>query len=170
MVLFCCFLIYKDILTKIIIKDEKSPHFLLKHPFYGKTLTCHPPKAHIPPTNSDEVYKEIFKSTHNTCFSLTFYHIQICSIDWYKHCHVVRILHSFDQDFFGELHCQKSYCKSFQPFFSKLVSNFFSISAWGFPRMMIMNCKRDGFDWIALKVIANVRKVRFGSFLHISLY
>ena len=32
-VLFCCFLTCKEILTKIIIKDEKSLHFLFKHPF-----------------------------------------------------------------------------------------------------------------------------------------
>ena len=29
---------------------------------------------------------------------------------------------------------------------------------------------REGFDWITLKVIVMVRKVRFGSFSHISLY
>ena len=29
---------------------------------------------------------------------------------------------------------------------------------------------REGFDWITLKVIAKVRKVRFGLFSHISLY
>ena len=29
---------------------------------------------------------------------------------------------------------------------------------------------REGFDLIALKVIVKVRKVRFGSFSHISLY
>ena len=28
----------------------------------------------------------------------------------------------------------------------------------------------EGFDCITLKVIANVSKVRFGSFLHISVY
>ena len=49
-VLFCCFLTCKEILTKIIPKDEKSLHFLFKHPFCVKTLTFQPPIAHIPPT------------------------------------------------------------------------------------------------------------------------
>ena len=45
--LFCCFLTGKDILTKIILKDEKSLHFLFKHLFCVKTLTFQPPKAYI---------------------------------------------------------------------------------------------------------------------------
>ena len=29
---------------------------------------------------------------------------------------------------------------------------------------------KEGFDWITLNVIAKVRKVKFGSFSHISVY
>ena len=49
-------------------------------------------------------------------------------------------------------------------------SNFFSILAWSFTQDGDNELEREGFHWIALKVIAKVRKVRFGSFSHISLY
>ena len=60
-----------------------------------------------------------------------------------------------------------TYC----PFIQNLFSNLFNILAWSFPRMDGDNeLWREGFDLITLRVIAMVRKVRFGSFSHISLY
>ena len=76
-------------------------------------------------------------------------------------------------------------------FIQNLFSNFFSILAWSFPRMVTMNLWRDRFDWIThcqgqkgqvwliftyfailissievlLKVIFKVRQVKFGPFV-----
>ena len=56
------------------------------------------------------------------------------------------------------------------PFIQNLFSNFFFISRMKLPQDGDNELWREGFDWITLKVIVKVRKVRFGSFSHISLF
>ena len=58
-----------------------------------------------------------------------------------------------------------TYC----PFIQNLFSNFFSIGM-KLPPDGDDELWREGFDWITLKVIVKGRKVRVGSFSHISLY
>ena len=58
-----------------------------------------------------------------------------------------------------------TYC----PFIQNLFSNFLYFGM-KLPQDGDNELWREGFDWITLKVIAKVRKVRFDSFSHISLY
>ena len=59
-----------------------------------------------------------------------------------------------------------TYC----PFIQNLFSNFFLYFGMKLPQDGDDELWREGFDWITLKVIVKGRKVRFGSFSHISLY
>ena len=56
------------------------------------------------------------------------------------------------------------------PFIQNLLSNLFFIFGMKLPQDGDKELWREGFDLITLKVIVKVRKVRFGSFSHISLY